>query len=184
MRFTVEEIHKGRVKMRRVLLVDGYNIIGDWPEFKELLQDDLEGARDLLVEKMAEYQAYTGIEVTIIFDAHMVPGLGKKYQNYRLNILYTKEKETADERIEKLVHELKRVDTQIYVATSDFLEQRVIFASGAYRKSARELRNEMLTIEDNISKKVSDRKEKEIKAKLPISDEIAEIFEKWRRGQR
>lgn len=183
MKFFEEEIRKGRVKMRRVLLVDGYNMIGDWPEFKGL-QHDLAGARDLLIEKMAEYQAFTGIEVTIIFDAHMVPGLGKKYRNYRVNILYTREKETADERIEKLVNELKRVDTEIFVATSDFVEQRVIFASGAFRKSARELRNEVLSIEKSITKNVSERKEKKIKTKLPIPNEIAEIFEKWRRGER
>ncbi|ADU28389.1 NYN domain-containing protein [Evansella cellulosilytica] len=170
--------------MRRVLLVDGYNMIGDWPELKDLQLTDLEGARDKLIEHMAEYQAYTGIEVTVIFDAHMVPGLGKKYQNYRINIIYTREKETADERIEKLVKELKRVDTQIYVATSDFVEQRVIFASGAFRKSARELRTEVLSIEKGIEKEVEKRKQKRAKTKLPITDEMAELFEKWRRGEK
>ncbi|WP_280772107.1 NYN domain-containing protein [Salipaludibacillus daqingensis] len=170
--------------MRKVLLVDGYNIIGDWPELRELQLSDLAGARDILIEKMAEYQAYTGIEVTIIFDAHMVPGLGKKLQNYDLNIIYTKEKETADERIEKMVIEWKRIDTQIFVATSDFVEQRVIFASGAYRKSARELRTEMKQIEKGIEKEVSNTKKAKAKTKLPITDEMAEIFEKWRRGNR
>ncbi|MDG5788135.1 NYN domain-containing protein [Evansella sp. AB-P1] len=169
--------------MRRVLLVDGYNMIGDWPELKELQLTDLEEARDRLIEKMAEYQAYTGMEVIIVFDAHMVPGLGKKYNNYRLNIIYTREKETADERIERLVKELKRVDTQIYVATSDFVEQRVIFASGAFRKSARELRNEVTVIEKGIEKQVKKTKQKRVKTKLPITDEMAEIFEKWRRGK-
>ncbi|WP_078593209.1 NYN domain-containing protein [Evansella clarkii] len=168
---------------RRVLLVDGYNIIGDWPELKALQVNDLEGARDLLIQKMAEYQAYTGIEVIIVFDAHMVPGLGKKYNNFQLNIIYTREKETADEKIEKLVKELKRVDKQIYVATSDFVEQRVIFASGAFRKSARELRNEMIAIEKGIEKQVKKTREAKAKTKLPISEEMAEIFEKWRRGE-
>ncbi|WP_096186198.1 NYN domain-containing protein [Evansella halocellulosilytica] len=168
--------------MRRVLLVDGYNIIGDWPELRKLQLNDLESARDILIEKMAEYQAYTGIEVMIIFDAHMVPGVGKKYQNYKLNIIYTREKETADERIEKLVKQLKRVDTQIYVATSDFVEQRVIFASGAYRKSARELKTEMEAIEKGIEKQVILTKKAKVKTKLPITEEMAEIFEKWRRG--
>ncbi|UTR12492.1 NYN domain-containing protein [Evansella sp. LMS18] len=168
---------------RRVLLVDGYNIIGDWPELKALQLNDLEGARDLLIQKMAEYQAYTGIEVIIVFDAHMVPGLGKKYNNFQLNIIYTREKETADEKIEKLVKELKRVDKQIYVATSDFVEQRVIFASGAFRKSARELRNEMIAIEKGIEKQVKKTREAKAKTKLPISKEMAEIFEKWRRGK-
>ncbi|PYZ91838.1 hypothetical protein CR194_16640 [Salipaludibacillus keqinensis] len=170
--------------MRRVLLVDGYNIIGDWPELRELQLTDLESARDLLIKKMAEYQAYTGTEVTVIFDAHMVPGLGKKYQNYALNIIYTREKETADERIERLVIEWKRIDTQIYVATSDFVEQRVIFASGAYRKSARELRTEMNQIERGIAKEVLQTKKAKAKTKLPITEEMAEIFEKWRRGKK
>ncbi|WP_096438134.1 NYN domain-containing protein [Alteribacter populi] len=170
--------------MRRFLLVDGYNIIGDWPELREMQQSDLEGARDLLIEKMAEYQAYTGVKIMIIFDAHMVPGLGRKYRNYRVDIVYTKEKETADERIEKLVRTLKRVDTEISVATSDFLEQRVIFASGALRKSARELRTEVGAIEKGIAKQVLRVKKQTARTKLPISDEMAEIFEKWRRGER
>lgn len=170
--------------MKGLLFVDGYNIIGDWPELKALQEKDLAEARDRLIEKMAEYQAYTGIEVTIIFDAHMVAGTGKNYHQYEISILYTKEKETADERIEKLVNETKRIDRQIYVATSDFVEQRVIFASGAYRKSARELRTEMEQIEKGISVEVARTKKTKVKTKLPISDEMAELFEKWRRGKR
>ncbi|SDN92624.1 NYN domain-containing protein [Alkalicoccus daliensis] len=170
--------------MKGLLFVDGYNIIGDWPELKALQEKDLAEARDRLIEKMAEYQAYTGIEVTVIFDAHMVSGTGKNYHQYEINIVYTKEKETADERIEKLVNETKRIDRQIYVATSDFVEQRVIFASGAYRKSARELRTEMEQIEKGISVEVARTKKTKVKTKLPISDEMAELFEKWRRGKR
>ncbi|CAM3895433.1 NYN domain-containing protein [Alkalicoccus chagannorensis] len=170
--------------MKSLLFVDGYNIIGDWPELKQLQENDLESARDHLIEKMAEYQAYTGTEVTIIFDAHMVPGLGKKYEQFDLRVLYTKEKETADECIERLVNETKRIDRQIYVATSDFVEQRVIFASGAYRKSARELRTEMEQIEKGIAVDVEKTKRVKAKTKLPISEEMAELFEKWRRGKR
>ncbi|SES11824.1 NYN domain-containing protein [Salisediminibacterium halotolerans] len=167
--------------MRRILLVDGYNIIGDWPELKELQQADLEGARDMLIERLAEYQAYTGTEVMVIFDAHMVPGLGKKYRNFAIEIIYTREKETADERIEKLVNDLKRVDKQIYVATSDFVEQRVIFASGAYRKSARELRTEMEQIEEHISEDVEQSNKQKARTRLPIAKEVAERLEQMRR---
>ncbi|PYZ95673.1 hypothetical protein CR205_19365 [Alteribacter lacisalsi] len=170
--------------MRRFLIVDGYNIIGDWQELRELQARNLEEARDVLIEKMAEYQAYTGTSVIIVFDAHMVPGLGRKMKNYRLDIIYTREKETADERIEKLVRTLKRVDTEISVATSDFVEQRIIFASGALRKSARELRNEVKTIEKGIAKKVLSAKKQTARTKLPMTEEMADIFEKWRRGER
>lgn len=168
--------------MEEILLVDGYNMIGAWPELRELKKTDLELARDLLVEKMAEYQAYSGMKVIVIFDAHMVYGAGKKYKNYRVEVIYTKENETADERIERLVKELKQVDRQIYVATSDFTEQSVTFGSGALRKSARELYIELENAEQKISKTVDYAKKSEPSTKIELTKELTEIFEKWRRG--
>jgi len=169
--------------MKDILLVDGYNMIGAWPELRVLKDRDLGLARDRLVEIMAEYQAYTGYEVKVIFDAHMVQGIGKKYTNYRVDVLYTRENETADERIEKLVHELKRIDTRIHVATSDFTEQSLVFGSGALRKSARELLIETEVVEKGINQDVETRKKKRDSTKLPLSKEIVEIFEKWRRSK-
>ena len=54
-----------------ILLVDGYNIIGAWPELRVLKDQDLAMARDILISRMAEYQAYTGYKVISVFDAHM-----------------------------------------------------------------------------------------------------------------
>ncbi|PLR84795.1 hypothetical protein CVD25_02970 [Bacillus canaveralius] len=166
-----------------ILIVDGYNMIGDWPELKSLKMKDLAAARDDLVEKMAEYQAYTGYRVIVVFDAHYVQGTEKKYQNYKVEVIFTKENETADERIEKLAISLSNRKTQIHVATSDFTEQWAIFGQGALRKSARELLTEMNMIEKGIEKKVKKIQEKRPGAKIPLSQEVAEIFEKWRRGQ-
>ena len=61
-----------------ILLVDGYNIIGAWPELRELKNKDLAAARDRLVEKMAEYQGFSGYKVIIVFDAYDVQGIGKE----------------------------------------------------------------------------------------------------------
>ena len=74
--------------------------------------------------------------------------------------------------------------TQIHVATSDYTEQWAIFGQGALRKSARELLIEMSSIEKGIEKKVKTIQEKRPVSKIQISDEMAEIFEKWRRGQK
>ncbi|MCL7749106.1 NYN domain-containing protein [Halalkalibacter alkaliphilus] len=167
--------------MKDILLVDGYNMIGAWPELRELKDKDLGLARDRLVEMMAEYQAYTGYQVKVIFDAHMVQGIGKSYKNHRVDVLYTRKNETADERIEKLVLELKRIDTTIHVATSDMAEQSMIFGSGALRKSARELLMEIETTEKGIDKEVQNTQKKKNSTKIPLSKEVAEIFEKWRR---
>ncbi|MDQ0209250.1 NYN domain-containing protein [Alkalicoccobacillus murimartini] len=170
--------------MRTILLVDGYNIIGAWPKLRELKDVDLELARDLLISKMAEYQAFSGDKVSVIFDAHMVSGIGKSYKNHRVEVIYTKSQETADERIERMVRELKRIDTTIHVATSDFAEQSVIFGSGALRKSARELLTETDLAKKGIEKLVENTRKQQKSTHAYLSEELTEIFEKWRRGER
>ncbi|MBW3111341.1 MULTISPECIES: NYN domain-containing protein [Bacillaceae] len=166
-----------------ILLVDGYNIIGAWSELNELKQKDLAAARDRLVELMAEYQGYTGYRVIVVFDAYYVQGIARKYQNNKVEVLFTRENETADERIEKLAIELNNIKTQIHVATSDFTEQWAIFGQGALRKSARELLTEVKVIEKKIERKVRNSSEKRPASKIQLSEEVAEIFEKWRRGE-
>ncbi|WP_010284982.1 NYN domain-containing protein [Bacillus timonensis] len=167
-----------------ILLVDGYNIIGAWPELRHLKTNDFSAARDLLIEKMAEYQAYTGYKVIVVFDAHLVPGIESKTKNRKVEVIFTRENETADERIEKLAQQLNNIKTQIHVATSDFTEQWQIFGQGALRKSARELLTEMEVVESGIQKDVKSTYQEKSVSRIPLSDEIAEIFEKWRRGQR
>lgn len=167
-----------------ILLVDGYNIIGAWPELQELKNKDLAAARDRLIERMAEYQAYSGYRVIVVFDAHFVKGTEKKYKNYKVEVIFTRNNETADERIEKLAIDLNHRKTQIHVATSDFTEQWAIFGQGALRKSARELLIEMDSIEKKIEKRVKKIQENSPASKIPLSSEVAEIFEKWRRGNR
>ena len=128
-------------------------LIGAWHELRQIRNEDLAQARDILVSKMAEYQAYTGYRVIIVFDAHLTQGVETKYNNYRVEVIYTRENETADERIEKLAIELSNIKTQIHVATSDFTEQWAIFGQGALRKSARELLTEINVIETKIQKR-------------------------------
>ncbi|WP_042353204.1 NYN domain-containing protein [Bacillus massiliigorillae] len=169
--------------MRNILLVDGYNIIGAWPELKVLKDRDLSAARDRLIEILAEYKAYTGYQVIVVFDAYFVQGLERKYKNYNIDVIYTKENETADERIEKLAIELSNIQTQVHVATSDFTEQWAIFGQGALRKSARELLHESKYVSREVEKKVKIQSKAKPTSKIPLTKEVEEKFEKWRRGQ-
>lgn len=167
-----------------ILLVDGYNIIGAWKELRALKVGKLVDARDRLIEMMAEYKAYSGWRVIVVFDAHLVPGVEKKKKQHEVEVIFTRENETADERIEKLTSVLATRRDQIHVATSDSTEQWVIFAQGALRKSARELEIEMELIQTNISKKVKAIQDQRPYSKILLSEEITEIFEKWRRGMK
>lgn len=170
------------MKKESVLLVDGYNIIGAWPELQQLKNERLEEARNLLIERMAEYKAYTGWRVIIVFDAYLTRGIESKIMKHDVEVLFTRENETADERIEKLVSELIQRRVQIHVATSDYTEQWIIFAQGALRISARELEIEMKNIVTAIMGEVRAYEEKRPTSKIPLSAEVEEKFEKWRRG--
>lgn len=167
---------------KQLIIVDGYNIIGDWPQLRALKeQNRIDEARDLLISMLADYQSFTGIKVIVVFDAYTVPGLGRRQKQYRIEIFYTKEKETADEKIEKLVHEYYEKNRQIYVATSDYTSQRVIFGQGALRKSARELLLDVENVDREIAQQVRETREKSVPSRIPLSEEVAKIFEKWRR---
>lgn len=169
--------------MKEYLIVDGYNIIGAWPELSRLKDIELEEARDRLIGLLADYQAYSGMKVYVIFDAHQVPGLGGKYQQSKLEIMYTKEKETADDLIERLSLSLIGRRRHVYVATSDMAEQSVIFGQGAFRMPARELLVKIKQSQKDVREQIEAKdtlKKNSLSSKL--SDEQRALFEKWRRG--
>ena len=121
------------------LLVDGYNIIFAWDELKKIADEDLDAARAELVKIMCNYQGYCGYEVIVVFDAYRVKGRHRDVERYyNINIVYTKESETADTYIERVSRELSRKH-RVRVATSDGPEQMIIFGNGAMHISAAEL---------------------------------------------
>ncbi|WP_338707130.1 NYN domain-containing protein [Paenibacillus amylolyticus] len=168
---------------RDVLLVDGYNMIGDWPELTKLAESGLEDARNRLLFRLADYQAFSGRRVIVVFDAYLVPGLGKSFTQSKVQIYFTKEKETADECIERLVRELSMRRRQIYVATSDMVEQHVIFGQGALRVSARELLIEVEQNEKELKKRLEEDQAKTTRNTLggKLSPDVLKEFERWRR---
>ncbi|MEB3103636.1 NYN domain-containing protein [Ferviditalea candida] len=170
--------------MQEYLIVDGYNIIGAWPALTKLKEVNLEEARDRLIDILANYQGYSGMRILIVFDAHQVPGLGREYNRSKLKVIYTREKETADECIERLVAELSQKRVRIHVATSDFVEQHVTFGKGALRISARELLIMVQQSGKEISAKIEgERGPRGSTFDNALSKEIRNIFEKWRRSR-
>ncbi|AHV99240.1 hypothetical protein PSAB_21755 [Paenibacillus sabinae T27] len=166
-----------------MLLVDGYNMIGGWPALSALSQTDMQEARDRLLNMLADYQAYSGRRVIAVFDAYRVPGLGRSFVQGKVQVYFTKEKETADECIERLVGEYSHRRRQIYVATSDSTEQHVIFAQGALRVSARELLLEVEEMQREVKKTIEPRNggssRHTLEDKLP--PEVRTRLENWRR---
>lgn len=145
--------YKTKYKKREYLFVDGYNIINCWGDLQKVSEVSLEQSRNELIDTMAEYRCYTGIEVIVVFDAHMVKGSSQKNEQIKnIEVVYTKENQTADQYIEKEVNEIGKVK-KVKVATSDWVEQQVILGRGATRISARELKIEIRELKQGIDRK-------------------------------
>ena len=79
----------------------------------------------------------------LVFDAYNVEGDILEIQKYHnIHVVYTKEAETADQYIEKVVHEIGR-KYHVTVATSDGVEQVVTLGQGGTLISAREFLEEV-----------------------------------------
>ena len=139
------------IKFRgQYLLVDGYNIIFAWEDLKKIAGDNLDAARGELINRMCNYQGYAGCELILVFDAYRVKGKHREVEKYcNINIVYTKESETADSYIERVSHELSKKH-KVRVATSDGLEQMIILGNGAMRISATEFRKRYEAAERSI----------------------------------
>jgi predicted RNA-binding protein with PIN domain len=167
------------------ILVDGYNVINSWQELKEINTGSMENSRQKLIEVLLNYGVYNGYKMIIVFDAHLQKGsLEKKEKvNKYLEVVFTKEGETADSFIEKFVDSLGR-KAEVLVVTSDSLEQQTTFQRGAARMSSIEFYHEVKTTEKKIEIETSKRiEENRYDLGLRIDSEIAKKLEEIRRSK-
>ncbi len=136
----------------KYLIVDGYNVIFAWEELAAIAVDELEAARARLMNILAGYAAFTRTKVILVFDAYKVSGnQGKQFDFNNINVVYTKENETGDLYIEKLVNKIGK-NEKVTVVTSDGLIQLSAVRSGVLRMSAREFENEVRLVSSEIHK--------------------------------
>ena len=126
------------------LLVDGYNIIYAWEELREIGQDNLDAARQLLMDLMSNYQALRGGELILVFDAYRLANHAEEVVKYsNIYVVYTRTAETADAYIEKTAHEIAK-NHRVRVASSDSIEQLIVLSQGALRVSAEAFHAEVI----------------------------------------
>jgi small GTP-binding protein len=139
-----------RPPRQQYLIVDGYNIIFAWEELSILAKEDLDAARRRLCDILSSYAGYKKCTLVLVFDGYKQkgsPGSRTVWNNIR--VVYTKEGQTGDAYIEALVAEIG-INYTVRVATSDALVQLSSLRSGVLRLSARELHEEVQTVEKEM----------------------------------
>ena len=128
---------------KEYLVVDGYNIIFAWEELKSLAKTSMDAARTALIEILSNYQGYRRCKVIVVFDAYKIKGGERRQEKHgSVDVVFTKEGETADTYIERLTYEMNG-KYRVRVATSDRQEQIIALGNGAFRLSASELKGEI-----------------------------------------
>ncbi len=132
------------------LLVDGYNVIFAWDELKKIALTNLDSARNTLINILCNYRGYRKCHLILVFDAYKVKGNQREVERTGdIDIVYTKEAETADMYIEKTTHQLAG-NHRVIVVTSDGMEQLIILGNGALRISSQAFLSEVKQAEEEI----------------------------------
>ena len=136
----------------KAIIVDGYNIIFAWEKLAKLAQEDLDAARRRLCDILSSYAGFKKIRLVLVFDGYKVKGNpGEKGTFHNIQVVYTKENQTADAYIEALADQIGK-NYAVRVATSDALVQLSSLRSGVLRMSARELQEEVAASAKEMAK--------------------------------
>ncbi len=141
---------KPQASRKNSVIIDGYNLIYAWDELKELADFSLEKARETLMDILANYVAYTKCEVILVFDAYLVKQNGADFEKDGFRVVFTKEDQTADAFIERLMFELGP-NYDIKVVTGDRLLQFSAVRSGILRMTANEFVDELISVGNEIT---------------------------------
>ena len=176
---------KPQERREEYLLVDGYNIIFSWDELNEMSKTNIAAARQKLMDVLCNYQGFKKCTLILVFDAYKVEGFQGEVQKYHnIHVVYTKEAETADQYIEKTVHQIAK-KYKVTVATSDATEQVIIWGAGAMRMSAQGLLQEVQETNKEIRRLMEEVKKPGKESMLKgLEPSVAELLEEVRLGKR
>ena len=153
---------KVQIKQESMIIIDAYNLIYAWDTLKEISDYSLEKARETLMDILSNYVAFTKEKLVLVFDAYLVKeGVGSEFEHDGYKVVFTKENQTADAYIERMMHELGP-NYKIRVVTGDRLVQFAAVHSGISRMTIKEFVDELITVGNEITdfvKKLAENQE-------------------------
>lgn len=153
---------------KEYIIVDGYNLMFAWEGLAGLAKENFDAARHILTDILCNYRGYTKCELVLVFDGYKVKGNAGEKSDYKgIHLVYTKENETGDMYIEKLVEEVGK-NYSVKVVTSDNLIQVSALRAGVLRVSAREFIKEIERVNAQIKEILAENGSKRFYYKMQI----------------
>lgn len=117
------------------ILIDGYSLLHAWPSLAPGSAPHSAAAREALVERLTRFQDIHGTPMTIFFDGQGAPaGTPKVPSTPRVEVLYSKAGQTADDMIERVTYRLRPYG-EVLVVTNDHAERDTVIALGGHAQS-------------------------------------------------
>jgi len=117
------------------ILVDGYSLLHNWPELAPGKSRHAASAREELVQVLTRYQDTVGTPITIFFDGSGAPpGVPKQESSGRVEVLFSKAGQTADDLIERATHRFQPYG-EVLAVTDDHAQRDTVIALGGQAAS-------------------------------------------------
>jgi len=101
---------------KQSIVIDGYNLIYQFPELRRMLERDREGARKGLLVRLGSYAYEKNVQIVVVFDGD--DRLMRKPESYSgIRVIFSKLPEKADPVIKKMIEEHRQGD--LTVVSSD-----------------------------------------------------------------
>ena len=173
---------KKNISRENLIIVDGHNLIFDFFKAGKLSREKIDYIKDKLIGDLSLYKSQKNYDVVIVFDARNSENPKRSIQTIDdVKVIYSRRNESADAVIEELVGVETgypdmgpAVYSRIFVVTSDYLQQKVVFRKNVYRKSCREFHIELKDLKREVREKIagfrkeSDRKFLTLEKRLSI----------------
>ena len=167
--------------MRKVLLVDGYNVIRLTPPYRDLADDDLDSARVALISDVAAF-ACDEWDATVVFDGGANPqSTGEPHETSGVTVVFSRFGAEADAVVESLARVARERGDHVEVVTSDAQTQWAVFGRGVARRSSAEFARE-LRAEEAEWREHTPCGETRSTVDCRIDSDVAERLARWARG--
>ena len=131
------------MKHRRILIVDGYNVIRQTPPYSVIADNDLDAARMALISDVAAF-AHGEWTATVVFDGHANERSdGASHRVAGITVIFSRFGMDADALIEGLARESRVRGDETVVVTSDAETQWTVLGGSVGRMSSAEFAGEL-----------------------------------------
>ncbi len=142
-----------------LVIVDGHNFIFNFFKGGKLNNEKLTYLREKLITDLNWYKNQKNCDVIVVFDARNSDNPARGVQMVDdVKVIYSRKNETADDVIEELAG-IEAGYKRVFVVTSDYLQQKVVFRKDVYRKSSREFNLEIKDLKNRVRERIAHSRE-------------------------